>query len=176
MNETNSESEIIETLNATLTVRGFFIAAVEVITESIDSLIQRIFRKDEAAVQEAVKPLLNKSGPLGELSDRLKLLFGIGVLPADIYHDVEDIIKLKNKLNQDGKEYFFTDAEVINSLKSLRLVSKTGLVPLELIEADKKVSDEFYQIQQQRQQQVIKSGLSLAIVDICIQLDEFHPV
>ncbi len=90
-----NETEIIERLNSAPSVRGFFIATVDVFNDSIDGLVQRIFRKDNFAVQSVVGPLLQDSGPLGDLSVRLKLLFGLGVLPDDIYHDIEDIIKLQ---------------------------------------------------------------------------------
>ncbi|NMT18604.1 MltR family transcriptional regulator, partial [Vibrio parahaemolyticus] len=46
-----NETEIIERLNSAPSVRGFFIAAVDVFNDSIDGLVQRIFRKDNFAVQ-----------------------------------------------------------------------------------------------------------------------------
>ncbi|WED24833.1 MltR family transcriptional regulator [Vibrio sp. JC009] len=176
MSETISESEIIERLNAAPTVRGFFIAAVEVFNESIDALMQRVFRKDDFAVQSVVGPLLHDSGPLGNLSVRLKLLFGLGVLADDVYHDIEDIIKLKNTLNQDANEYDFTDPSVLNPLKKLRLVNQMGISHLETLEPDDDTDMEFFELQVQRQRQIIKSGLSLAIVDICSQLDKDSPL
>lgn len=176
MIETISESEIIERLNAAPTIRGFFIETVEVFSESINSLIQRVFRKDDFAVQSVVGPLLHDSGPLGNLSVRLKLLFGLGVLPDDVYHDIEDIIKLKNALNQDANEYEFTDPQVLNSLKKLRSINQMGIIELEVIAQDDDIDLEFYQLQLQRQRQIIKSGLSLAIVGICNQLDKDSPL
>ncbi len=176
MIETISESEIIERLNAAPTIRGFFIETVEVFSESINSLIQRVFRKDDFAVQSVVGPLLHDSGPLGNLSVRLKLLFGLGVLPDDVYHDIEDIIKLKNALNQDANEYEFTDPQVLNSLKKLRSLNQMGIIELEVIAQDDDIDLEFYQLQLQRQRQIIKSGLSLAIVGICNQLDKDSPL
>lgn len=67
-----NESDIIERLNSAHSVRGFFITTVEVFNEAIDALMQRIFRKDNFAVQSVVGPLLQDSGPLGNLSVRLK--------------------------------------------------------------------------------------------------------
>lgn len=176
MTDTISESEILEKLNAAPTVRGFFIAAVEVFHQSVDLLIQRVFRKDDFAVQSVVGPLLHDSGPLGNLAVRLKLLFGLGVLPDDVYHDIEDIIKLKNTLNQDANEYDFTDTAVLEPLKQLRSVKQMGISQLQVLEPDDDIDAEFYQLQLQRQRQVIKSGLSLAIVDICSQLDRESPL
>ncbi|PWF73898.1 MltR family transcriptional regulator [Vibrio sp. T9] len=170
-----NETEIIERLNSAPSVRGFFISAVDVFNDSIDGLIQRIFRKDNFAVQSVVGPLLQDSGPLGDLSVRLKLLFGLGVLPDDIYHDIEDIIKLKNRLNSDASDYEFTDPNILEPIKKLHLVKKMGMVQLEVNEPDDDIDLEFYQLQLQRQQQIIKSGLSLAIVEICNELGKDSP-
>ncbi|HHF2984943.1 TPA: MltR family transcriptional regulator [Vibrio alginolyticus] len=170
-----NETEIIERLNNAPSVRGFFIAAVDVFNDSIDGLVQRIFRKDNFAVQSVVGPLLQDSGPLGDLSVRLKLLFGLGVLPDDIYHDIEDIIKLKNQLNSDASDYEFTDPNILEPIKKLHLVKKMGMVQLEVSEPDDDIDLEFYQLQLQRQQQIIKSGLSLAIVEICNELGKDSP-
>ncbi|MCW8332490.1 MltR family transcriptional regulator [Vibrio sp. SCSIO 43135] len=170
-----NETEIIERLNSAPSVRGFFIAAVDVFNESIDALIQRIFRKDNFAVQSVVGPLLQDSGPLGDLSVRLKLLYGLGVLPDDVYHDIESIIKLKNKLTNDAEDYEFTDPSILQPIKQLNLVKKMGMVQLEVTEPEDDTDLEFYQLQLQRQQQIIKSGLSLAIVDICNELAKESP-
>lgn len=175
MTEELNETEIIERLNHSPTVRGFFIQTVEIFNDAIDALIKRIFRKDNFAVQSVVGPLLQDSGPLGDLNVRLKLLFGLGVLPDGIYHDIEDIIKLRNKLNSDGLEYSFTDPIILETIKRLHLVSKLSMVPLQTTEPDDDIDLEFYQLQLQRQQQVIKSGLSLAIVDICHELKRDSP-
>lgn len=73
MAEKINESDILERLNQTHTVRGFFITTVDVLTEAIDALMQRIFRKDNFAVKSVVEPLLHDTGPLGDLTVRLKL-------------------------------------------------------------------------------------------------------
>ncbi|MCG9583953.1 MltR family transcriptional regulator [Vibrio europaeus] len=170
-----NETDIIERLNSAPSVRGFFIAAVDVFNDSIDALMQRIFQKDNFAVQSVVGPLLHDSGPLGDLSVRLKLLFGLGVLPNDVYHDIEDIIKIKNELNSDAADYQFTDPNVLQPIKKLNLVKKMGMVQLEVAEPDDDIDLDFYQLQLQRQQQIIKSGLSLAIVEICNELGKESP-
>ncbi|NVD05634.1 MltR family transcriptional regulator [Vibrio sp. JPW-9-11-11] len=170
-----NETEIIERLNNAPSVRGFFIAAVDIFNDSIDALIQRIFRKDNFAVQSVVGPLLQDSGPLGDLSVRLKLLYGLGVLPDNVYHDIEDIIKIKNTLNSDASDYEFTDPNIIDPITKLNLVQNLGMVQLQVSEPDDDIDLEFYQLQLQRQQQIIKSGLSLAIVEICNELDKESP-
>ncbi|PWI33851.1 MltR family transcriptional regulator [Vibrio albus] len=168
MKELNNESDIIEALNSAPTVRGFFNIAVNLLTQSIDALVQRIFRKDDFAVQTVVEPLLNESGPLGEILDRSKLLFAIGILPEMVYHDIEDIIQLQTKLNQEIDEHTFTDHYIINSLQNMTLSERIALPSLNSSgHYPDELEEEFNELQIQRQQQVIKSGLSLVIIEIC---------
>lgn len=106
---------------------------------------------------------------------RLKLLYGLGVLPDNVYHDIEDIIKIKNTLNSDASDYEFTDPNILEPITKLNLVQSLGMVQLQVSEPDDDIDLEFYQLQLQRQQQIIKSGLSLAIVEICNELDKESP-
>jgi mannitol operon repressor len=102
-----------------------------------------------------VGPLLHDSGPLGELSVRLKLLFGLGVIPHDIYQYIDAIIKLKKLLSNDGSEYDFTDQLIVEKIKNLNLAKSMGMVSFDTIFAADDVDLVFYQMQQTRQQQVI---------------------
>lgn len=150
-----NESDILERLNQTHTVRGFFITTVDVLTEAIDALMQRIFRKDNFAVKSVVEPLLHDTGPLGDLTVRLKLLFGLGVIPDEVFHDIEHLIKLRNQLNHDATEYQFTDPQILAPIKALNLVKKMGMLHLNVVEPDDDIDLSFYHLQLQRQQQVI---------------------
>ncbi|MGC9422398.1 MULTISPECIES: MltR family transcriptional regulator [unclassified Vibrio] len=175
MAEKINEIDILERLNEAPSVRGFFITTVEVLAQAIDTLIQRIFRKDNFAVQSVVGPLLDDTGPLGNLSVRLKLLYGLGVIADDVYHDIETIIKLRNQLNSDGAEYLFTDSKILAAIEALHLVQNMGLLQLNPPEPDEDIDLEFYHLHLQRQQQVIRSGLSLAIIEICNELNKESP-
>lgn len=170
-----NETQIIERLNAAPSVRGFFITTVDVFEEAIDSLVQRIFRKDDFAVKSVVGPLLDATGPLGDLSVRLKLLFGLGVMSESIYQDINEIIRIRNQLNSDAEEYSFTDPFVVNAIKQLNLTDTMAMVQLEVMQPDDDVDLEFYQLQLKRQQQMIVSGLSLAIVEVCNELNKESP-
>ena len=72
------ENRVLERLNAGKTVRSFLITAVELLTEAVNLLVLQVFRKDDYAVKYAVEPLLDGDGPLGDLSVRLKLIYGLG--------------------------------------------------------------------------------------------------
>lgn len=177
MTDPTNESEILEKLNSAPSVRGFFIATTDILEDAVDTLVQKIFRSDYLAVQAVIKPLLESSGPLGDLMVRVKLLFGLGVIAAPIYHDIEELVRLKHKLNSDGTEYKFTDAQVIRQVEKLKLLKNSGIGNFtDSIQTSNMDEDsEFYQLQISRQQQVIKSSLSLIVVDICNSLNIDSP-
>lgn len=177
MSDNIQESEIIERLNEAPSVRGFFIAAVDIFEDAIDILVQKIFRSDYLAVKTVINPLLESSGPLGDISVRIKLLFGLGVLSDSVYHDIEAFIHIKKKLNNDAYEYKFIDAEIISLIKKISSLQMMGIIKLEQFTAefDGDTSDEFYQLQLARQEQVIKSSLALSIVELTQTLDIDSP-
>ncbi|SUG80956.1 mannitol operon repressor [Salmonella enterica subsp. enterica] len=110
------ENRVLERLNAGKTVRSFLITAVELLTEAVNILVLQVFRKDDYAVKYAVEPLLDGDGPLGDLSVRLKLIYGLGVLSRTEYEDAELLMALREELNHDGNEYAFTDDEILGRL------------------------------------------------------------
>jgi mannitol operon repressor len=169
------ETDVIEKLNSTASVRAFFVVAVGVFNEAVEGLMHRIFQKDNFAVQSVVGPLLHDTGPLGDINVRLKLLFGLGVIADEVYHDIEDIIKLQNSLNSDLSDHDFTTPMVLEVIQSLRLIKKMGMPSFEPLSAGDDVDMEFYTLQLARQQQVIKSSMSLAIVEICHELNKNSP-
>lgn len=176
MSKQLQENEILECLNTSMTARGFFISTVDIFEQLIQALIERIFLKNDFAVQSVVGPLLQDSGPLGELSVRLKLLFGLGVIPQTTYQDIEGIIKLKNLLNNDSADYHFTDIPIANAIKSLHIADNINLNIFDsVIVAQDDMDLIFYKIQLDRQQQVIKSSLALGIISLCENLNKDSP-
>jgi len=176
MSKQLQENEILECLNESATARGFFISTVDIFEQLIQALIERIFLKDDFAVQSVVGPLLKDSGPLGELSVRLKLLFGLGAIPHLVYQDIECVIKLKNLLSNDSADYHFTDAPIAEAIKSLHLFKNMNVGIFDSVKAVPDDSDlTFYKMQLERQQQVIKSSLALGIISLCDTLNKESP-
>ncbi|WP_330961742.1 MltR family transcriptional regulator [Photobacterium sp. 53610] len=169
------EADIIERLNEANTVRGFFIATVEILEEAVDRLIQRIFRKDDFAVKSVVEPLLHDSGPLGELTVRLKLLYGLGVIAQPVYQDIERCLRIRDMLNRDGSEYSFTDPKIIKEIKALHQANVMCVAQLDMAPISEDIDLSFYQMQMARQEQVVKSTLALAISGIATELNKDSP-
>lgn len=164
------ETEIIEHLSDVTTLRGYFISAVEILNAAIDTLIQKVFRKDDYAVKYAVNPLLDAAGPLSDLSVRLKLIFGLGLISQSIYEDVEKVVEIRDLLNSSGEDFDFTSPSILASVNQISGVQKITDLTLGFPSIDENMDPELQEMQKQRQKQVVASTLSLAISDICKQL------
>lgn len=152
------ENRVLERLNAGRTVKSFFAAAVELLGEAIDLLVVQVFRKDDYAVKYAVEPLLLGNGPLGELSVRLKLVYGLGVIGRHEYEDAELLLALREALNDDGTDYRFTDDELLGPVGELHCVDALPPRP-DFSSADA----ELRAMLQQRYQQMVRSTLVLSL-------------
>ncbi len=162
MEETQAfENRVLERLNAGKTVRSFLIAAVELLTEAVNILVLQVFRKDDYAVKYAVEPLLDGSGPLGDLSVRLKLIYGLGVISRAEYEDAELLMALREELNHDGNEYAFTDDEILGPLGELHCVAALPPTPL-FDDSDA----ELLAMQKLRYQQIVRSTMVLSLTEL----------
>ncbi|QKJ85100.1 Mannitol operon repressor [Paramixta manurensis] len=155
------ENQVLERLNAGRSVRSFLIAAVELLTEAVNILVIQVFRKDDYAVKYAVEPLLLGDGPLGELSVRLKLIYGLGVISRHEYEDCELLMALREELNHDGTDYRFTDDEILGPFGELHCVVAWPPKP------DFATEDaELRAMQQLRYQQVLRSTMVLSLTEL----------
>ncbi|MGB9097732.1 mannitol operon repressor MtlR [Erwinia sp.] len=155
------ENRVLERLNTGRTVRSFLIAAVELLAEAVNLLVIQVFRKDDYAVKYAVEPLLMGDGPLGELSVRLKLIYGLGVISRNEYEDAELLMALREALNDDGSEYRFTDDELLGPFGELHCV--TAFPPRPDLTGD---DPELRAMLQQRYQQVVRSTMVLSLTEL----------
>lgn len=163
MEETQAfENRVLERLNAGKTVRSLLIAAVELLTEAVNILVLQVFRKDDYAVKYAVEPLLDGDGPLGDLSVRMKLIYGLGVLNRAEYEDCELLMALREELNYDGSDYNFTDDEILGPFGELHCVVAFPCAPTIVDGGD----PEFQAMQRLRYQQVVRSTMVLSLTEL----------
>lgn len=167
MEETQAfENRVLERLNAGKTVRSLLIAAVELLTEAVNILVIKVFRKDDYAVKYAVEPLLDGDGPLGDLSVRLKLIYGLGVINRNEYEDCELLMALREELNHDGNEYSFTDDEILGPFGELHCVFSLPAAQTFIDGSDPALVT----MQRQRYLQVIRSTMVLSLTELISQI------
>ncbi|SFN65662.1 mannitol operon repressor [Izhakiella capsodis] len=159
------ENKALERLNDGRTVRSFLIAIEELLAEAINMQVIKVFRKDDFAVKYAVEPLLLGSGPLGELSVRLKLIYGLGIISRHEYEDCELLMALREEMNHDGNEYRFTDDEIIGPFAELHCVNTLPPRP-QIIEKDAQLQT----MQQQRYLQIVRSTLVLSLTELIARI------
>ncbi len=164
------ENRVLERLNAGKTVRSFLITAVELLTEAVNLLVLQVFRKDDYAVKYAVEPLLDGDGPLGDLSVRLKLIYGLGVINRREYEDAELLMALREELNHDGNEYAFTDDEILGPFGELHCVA--ALPPPPQFEP---ADSSLYAMQIQRYQQAVRSTMVLSLTELISKISLKKP-
>lgn len=169
----SAEFHIYEKLNEATTVRGFIIASVRIFEEAVDYLMNRVFRKADFAVQSVVDSLFEQSGPLFELPVRLKVLLGLGVISHEVFQDISQFISLKEQLNNDDKEYVFTDPVMYNFAQ--HLCFQTQPLNAFSVNAVENQDSLAYQMKMMRQEKLIRSSLILAVSAICEQLQIESP-
>ncbi len=163
------ENRVLERLNARQTLTGFIQTAVGLLAEAVDLLILQAFRKDDYAVKYAVEPLLEGSGPLANLSVRLKLIYAMGVISRNEYEDIELLVALNNELLTENTIYSFTDDEILGPISMLHCL--TALPPQPTLHMPEDVVDEsLITMQEQRYQQMVRSTLVLSITDLITSL------
>ncbi|MGQ0286416.1 MltR family transcriptional regulator [Pasteurellaceae bacterium 22721_9_1] len=169
-----SDDPIYEKLNESISIRGFITATVAIFDEAVDQLINRVFRKSDFAVKSVVDSLFETSGPLCDLSIRLKVLLGLGVISHDIFEDIFTFIHMKEKLNNDEKEYEFADDVIVEFARSLNLLQDKVLLnfPPNQESADSLV----FQMKQLRHEKLLRSCLTLTISDIYQKLQVESPL
>lgn len=158
------ENQALERLNAGKNVRSLLIAAVELLTDAVNRLVVQVFRKDDYAVKYAVEPLLDGDGPLGNLSVRLKLIYGLGIISRTEYEDGELLMALREELNYDGHDYAFIDDEILGPFSELHCVNV--LPPPPIFGDDPQLAA----MQKQRYLQVIRSTMVLSLSEFITRL------
>lgn len=101
------------------------------------------------------------AGPLGDLSVRLKLIYGLGVINRQEYEDAELLMALREELNHDGNEYAFTDDEILGPFGELHCVA--ALPPPPQFEP---ADSSLYAMQIQRYQQAVRSTMVLSLTEL----------
>ncbi|MGL9750817.1 MAG: MltR family transcriptional regulator [Symbiopectobacterium sp.] len=169
MEETQAfENRVLESLNAAKIVHSFMLKAVELLAEAVSIRMLRIFCKDDYAVKYAVEPLMTGSGPLGDLSVRLKLIYGLGMISRKEYEDAELVMVLGEELFYDENDYCFTDDEILGPITELHCVTALPHPPERLMEGEP--ADPLLIPMQQRYQQVVRSTLVLSLTVLISQI------
>lgn len=169
------EDDILERLNQQLGIHELLIAAMEIIEKIVDQLMMNVFRKEKHAIKFVIPSLIGSRGPLNQVSTKLKLLYALGVINREEYEDIELIMAVLDELELDQETtYTFIDDEILGPISLLHdmmlppsvnnqqdISQKTGIVD------GLKLS-----MYKQRQQQMIRSALIIAITTLAVRVNQ----
>ncbi|KGQ69455.1 mannitol repressor protein [Chelonobacter oris] len=175
----SQEQFVYEQLNDIPTLRGVITAAVNIFDHDVEQLMQRVFRKTDFAVKSVVDSLLGSSGPLADLSVRLKVLLGLGVLETEAYQDIEYYLDLKVRLNNESKEYAFSSPLTLAFLNQLHSVQDKAILQKlekELHGTQENKDSLLLQVKAMRHEKILRSYLLLSVNTICERLDIESPL
>ncbi|WP_165889933.1 MltR family transcriptional regulator [Mannheimia granulomatis] len=169
--------DYIDKLNEEPTLRGFLTLATQLFSNQVEQLIERVFRKTDFALKSVVDSLFEHQGPLAELSVRLKVLLGLGVISPKVFEDISLFLEVKQHLYEEEEEFSFSHPAVVQFVKDLHHID---FFPInELLKGKSSQGNKgsmLFQMQQMRLEKMIRSSLILAITEIDEQLNVESPL
>lgn len=171
------QNDLIEQLAETHSIHQFMQLACNGLGSRLDQLIERVFRKTDFALKSVVDSLFEHQGPLAELSVRLKVLLGLGVISPKLFEDISLFLEIKNHLNDEEEEVNFSHPAIIQFAKDLHHVDFFPIDELLKVKLNLDNKDSMlYKMQQMRLEKMVRSGLILAVTEIIEQLDVESPL
>lgn len=167
-------NDLIETLGETTSVGQFFSLATKQLSTQLDTLVERVFRQPNFALKSVVDSLFEHQGPLAERSVKLKLLLGLGVISADIYQDVLAFFEFS--LPTPNPSPSFCHPSIVAFAQSLQRIDLGSFHRITKQAATAPEDSLLQQMQQQRQENILRSSLILAVVEMSEQLDVESPL
>ncbi|MGF1772559.1 MltR family transcriptional regulator [Vibrio wakamikoensis] len=170
-----NETELLEALSEAKDASECLMAAYDAIDDTLDTLINSIFHKDDYAVKYVVDPLLTSDGPLGDILVRAKLLLGLGVISKEVFDDIDIFVTLREWTKHQENKVSFTEVDVLFELNKISAIQK--MMPIEydasMTAGLDKVMLEMYL---ERHYQRVKSTIILAITEMVSSLCKDNPL
>ncbi|KMK50842.1 mannitol operon repressor [[Actinobacillus] muris] len=172
-----NQDHFIEQLSEVASFRGFLALSTLQFNQQIEHLIERVFRKTDFALKSVVDSLFEHQGPLSDLSVRLKLLLGLGVISAQVYQDILTFLEMKTVMSDEINEPAFADELVIQFAEKLHHIDLEPFKALQKMTVGIENKDSIqHQMQQYRLEKIMRSGLILAIAHILDSLNVDSPL
>ena len=93
----------------------------------LDNLLERLIVKVFIGSNKHLKDLLSFNGPLGGLSSRVNILYSVGLLPKNIFEDLNTLRKIRNIFSHSFDIHDFSNPKIAPEIKKLNNI-KNALV------------------------------------------------
>lgn len=168
--QTLAEDTILEKLNQQADIHSLLKVAIDLINDSVNQLILKVFRKEPHAIKFVIPSLVGKNGPLNDTSVCLKLLYALGIITREDYEDIELLMAILDELEQDDKNYTYLDDEILGPISLLHDMILPPNSPLNNAQENGIVDTLKSSMYQNRYQQMIRSALIIAITDLTLRI------
>ncbi|AHG85563.1 MltR family transcriptional regulator [Bibersteinia trehalosi] len=169
-------NDFIEQLSEKDNIHAFLALCCQKIADQIDCLIERVFRKQDFALKSVVDSLFEHQGPLADLSVRLKVLLGLGVISVECYQDLSLLLRAEQIVKKEHS-LTFASPQVLKFAERLNLADVQQINGL--IQSFPTLNDPNslqYQMQQMRIEKMVRSCLILTVVELLEALDVESPL
>lgn len=169
--------DYIDKLSGETTLRGFLTTANQLFANGVEQLIERVFRKTDFALKSVVDSLFEHQGPLADLTVRLKVLLGLGVISPKVFEDISLFLEVKSHLSEEEEDFPFSHPAVVQFAQDLNHIDFLPINELLNAKAAKGGKDSMLvQMQQMRLEKMVRSSLILAVTEIDEQLNIESPL
>lgn len=169
-------NDFIEQLSEKGDVHDFLALCCQKIIEQIDCLIERVFRKQDFALRSVVDSLFEHQGPLADLSVRLKVLLGLGVISAECYQDISLLLRADQIVRKE-RLLTFASPQVLKFAERLHSADMNPIHSLrQRLPSLNDPHSLQYQMQQMRIENMVRSCLILTVVGLLETLDVESPL
>ncbi|CAH0528745.1 MltR family transcriptional regulator [Vibrio hippocampi] len=170
-----NETELLEALSDAKDASECLLAAYDAIDDTLDTLINRVFSKEDHAVKYVVDPLLKSDGPLGDIMVRAKLLLGLGVISKGVFDDIEVFVTLKEWTKFKENKVSFTEVDVIFELNKVQAIQNSMPIVYDETMIDG-LDEVMLAMFLERHYQRVKSTIILAITELVATLCSDNPL
>jgi DNA-binding MltR family transcriptional regulator len=111
-------NQIIEELT-TESDRGCILVGASVLSHFLEEILRTALVTNSHAMKHAVAPLFGSMGPLSTFSVKIKLAYGLGLIPMYCFTDLEKIRRIRNVAAHEYSAMSFENQEIIEITRTL---------------------------------------------------------
>jgi DNA-binding MltR family transcriptional regulator len=104
--------------------RGCILVGANVLDDFLEEKLKTALVKNSHALKHAVAPLFGSMGPLGTFSAKIKLAYGLGLIPKYCFTDLEKIRRIRNVAAHEYSAMSFESPEIIQITRTLEAADR----------------------------------------------------
>ncbi len=117
--EMNKKRDLLFEALARESDRGVILIGAAFINDALETLIRAKFQEKRRKIKGMIKDFFGPMGPLGSFWAKIRLVYGLELIKADEYHDLELLRKIRNRFAHQLEAVGFGDPEVIKLAERL---------------------------------------------------------